>query len=143
MLNFWRGLALGLYHIISNIETYLAPRICKKKNALSSGYQCHMGHLILTNSPWSIFPWITQEWWCTYLERNEAKVGHPFQWNLFNLESSYNKCKVRSIFEILLKSGELVLIFGTSLRSLSFSSVRRSGEISSIPKTNDNCLPDS
>ena len=34
--------------------------ICKKiKNALSSGYQDLMGHLILTTSPWSILTWIT------------------------------------------------------------------------------------
>ena len=34
--------------------------ICKKiKNALSSGYQDLMGHLILTASPWSILTWIT------------------------------------------------------------------------------------
>ena len=34
--------------------------ICKRiKNALSSGYQDLMGHLILTTSPWSILNWIT------------------------------------------------------------------------------------
>ena len=34
--------------------------ICKKiKNALSSGYQDLMGHLILTTSPWSVLTWIT------------------------------------------------------------------------------------
>ena len=34
--------------------------ICKKiKNALSSGYQDLIGHLILTTSPWSILTWIT------------------------------------------------------------------------------------
>ena len=34
--------------------------ICKKiKNALSSGYQDLMGHLILTTSPWSVLSWIT------------------------------------------------------------------------------------
>ena len=34
--------------------------ICKKiKNALSSGYQDLMGHLILTTSPWFILTWIT------------------------------------------------------------------------------------
>ena len=33
--------------------------ICKKiKNALSSGYQDLMGHLISTTSPWSILTWI-------------------------------------------------------------------------------------
>ena len=31
----------------------------KIKNALSSGYQVLMGHLILTTSPWSILTWIT------------------------------------------------------------------------------------
>ena len=41
---FWRDLAL--------------QRMCKK-NTLSSGNQYHMGYLILTTSPWSIFPWIT------------------------------------------------------------------------------------
>ena len=30
----------------------LAPWICKKKNALSSGYQYHMGHLILHILKW-------------------------------------------------------------------------------------------
>ena len=31
----------------------------KIKNALSSGYQDLMGHLILTTSPWSVLTWIT------------------------------------------------------------------------------------
>ena len=128
----------------SNFGTFwcgLALRICKKKCFVLWSSVPH-GTSNFEKQSLIYFP-LNYTIMMIYLERNEAKVGHPFQWNLFNLESSYNKCNVRSIFEILLKSGELVLIFGTSLRSLSFSSVRRSGEISSIPKTNDNCLPDS
>ena len=34
------------------------------KNALSSGYQDLMGHLILTTSPWSVLTWITLSAYC-------------------------------------------------------------------------------
>ena len=57
--------------------------ICKKiKNALSSGYQVLMGHLILTTSPWSILTWITLLYSISSVANKQTiqiKVLAPFQ----------------------------------------------------------------
>ena len=41
----------GWYWLVLDAEASLCLNLQKNKNALSSGYQDHMGHLILTTSP--------------------------------------------------------------------------------------------
>ena len=56
-----------------------------KKNALSSGYQDLMGHLILTTSPWSVLIWITLSF---TVQKPKIVVKH---WIL--LRARYNTCQ--------------------------------------------------
>ena len=67
--------------------------ICKEiNNALSSGYQDPMGHLILTTSPWSVLTWITLPDMVTVAQKFEKKTtAHPLPskiWKKIKLASS-------------------------------------------------------
>ena len=86
----------------------LAPWICKKtnKNALSSGYQDLMGHLILTARPWSVLPWITLV--CIFIHKKD----------IYKMEQN-NECLI-SGYTILIKTPGLITRKGYSLVSSYF-----------------------